>query len=173
MNKVESISFPRSGHALTTGLLRAYFGPDFVYSGEWPGPGNWTEGVHFQKNHDFDLDTPILSDRWYLVQVRDVFDSIASWHQMTVKLDGIPDDPQTYRKIFLSKLDYWSGFMRKWVLSDIPNRVIIRYPDLVNNPEHALGLAIHAFGETPEGSRVYRAVESVKIHRRGMPEFYL
>lgn len=173
MNRVESISLPRSGHALTTELLQAYFGPSFVYSGEWPGPGNWTEGVHFQKNHDFDLDTPILQDRWYLVQVRDVFDAMWSWQQMTVRQDGVPDTVETFREIFRAKLNYWSRFLEKWVLSDIPNRVILRYRDLVNNPAHSLGVAIQAFGETPQCGRVYEAVKSVKIAPRGMPELYL
>lgn len=173
MNIVESVSFPRSGHKLTTDLLQAYFGPRLVYSGESPGPNKWVEGANFLKTHDFDLDNPILKDRWYLVQVRDVFDSMWSWQQMTVKQDGIPDTAETFREIFRAKLNYWSRFVEKWVLSDIPNRVIIRYRDLINNPEHALGMAIQAFGETPQCGRVYDAVKSVGITHRGMPEFYL
>lgn len=168
MNVVHSISFPRSGHKLTTDLLSAYFGDRLVYSGEPAGPG-----ANFIKHHDQDLNMEIDPESRYLVQIRDVFDSMESWHKMTVRLDAIPDDVETFRNIFLSKLDYWSGFIKKWVLSDIPNRVILRYQDLVNNPEHSLGVAIQAFGETPECGRVYKAVESVKILRRGMPEFYL
>jgi hypothetical protein len=108
MNKVESISFPRSRHKLTTDLLRAYFGPAFRYADD---DLNIPPDFDFLKRHDFDLDVPILTDRWYVVQVRDPFEAIHSWAAM---------DGSDYRQVFRDKLGYWSGFVRKWVLSDIP-----------------------------------------------------
>lgn len=173
MNQVMSVSFPRSGHALTTELLRAYFGPALIYSGEGPGRNEWKPGSNFLKTHDFDLEVPIHRDRHYIVQIRNVVDSMWSWHQLTVKLDGIPDTIGTYRELFRSKLRYWTRFVDKWVLSDIPNRTIIRYTDLVNSPEKALSRAVRVFGEEPQMDRILLAVKSVNISSRGMPEFYL
>lgn len=172
MRKVESISFPRSGHALTTKLLQAYFGPSFRYEAERPD-GSAPDEFDFLKRHDFDLNTPILSDRWYLVQVRDVYDAMWSWQRLTSNLDNLPDTPELFRQIFRDKIGYWKGFMEKWVLSDIPNRVKIRYRDLVRKPEEALCRILSAFGETPDPERVKCAVSTIQIELRTMPEFYL
>lgn len=170
---VESISFPRCGHKLTTELLLAYFGEEFKYQGVCPPPGQFSEGFHFQKNHDFDLDTPIQNDRSYLVQVRDPFDAIFSWHKLTVTLDGIPDDQQTMREIMAQKQDYWAGFVKKWVASEIPNRVIVRYEDLLAHPHESLARLIPLFGEPADPDRIYEAVKRVGVKIPMRPIFML
>lgn len=174
MNKVESISFPRSGHKFTTDLLHAYFGPSFRYGAESPDwPATPDPDVDFLKRHDFDLRVPIRTDRFYLVQVRDPFDAIWSWYQMTVRLDGIEESVHSYRRIFSEKMDYWSAFVRKWVLSDIQNRLILKYRDLVTDPEKSLTEILRIFAVVPDRKRVRAAVEAVPVIERRTPQFYL
>jgi len=168
MNVVHSVSFPRSGHRFTTELLQAYFGPALVYSGE-PAPPE----ANFIKHHDQDGALEVDPNGHYLVQVRDPFDAVWSWYKMTVDLDGIPDTIQSYRGIFLEKLDYWTGFMRKWVLSDLPNRVIVKYYDLVTHPAKSLRRVLPLFGEYPDRARVEKAVREVAVIERRTPNFYL
>ena len=161
--RVESISFPRCGHKLTADLLRAYFGNEFKYQDVCPPRGQFSEGYHFQKNHDFDLDVPIQKDRSYLVQVRDPFDAIFSWHKMTVGLDGIAEDIHSVREIMAQKQDYWAGFVKKWVASEIPNRLVVRYCELIGFPESSLERIVRLFGERPDPERIKKAIAVVGI----------
>jgi len=158
---VESVSFPRSGHKLTTDWLTNYFGSEFIYDGEWRS-SEWKPGVHFQKNHDFDLNVLFLEDRKYLVQVRDPFDSLLSWHQMTVRSDGIPNDKETFRRIAREKMAYLSGFLGKWVFSDnVPNRMIVTYRDLVGRPADSLRRLVNFFGESPDEERIQETIRRI------------
>lgn len=166
---VDSVSFPRSGHKLTTDLLTAYFGEGFGYAGE----GEKKDVVHFLKHHDEDLTLPILPERRYLVQVRDPFDSMHSWFRMTVDLDGIKDSRASFCAVFDSKLDYWAGFVRKWVLKEYPNVWVFHYQDLVERPSEALMRMIPIFGKKPDQSRIVAAVRSLKISPRRSPPFLL
>lgn len=172
MIHVENMSFPRSGHSYLRALLRAYFGPGFIYDEDFYGPGVHRKG-HFMKNHDFDLDIPIRDDRVYLVQVRDPFDCFHSWHKMTIPRDGIPDTIEVFREISRSKLDYWSGFVRKWVFSEIPNRMILNYRDLVNLPQQSLEKVVRLFGEQPDPEKMANALSEVPCIKRREPDFFL
>jgi hypothetical protein len=82
---------------------------------------------------------------------------------MTVKLDGIPDDLATFREILGAKQNYWAGFVKKWVASEIPNRLILHYRDMQERPETALSKIIELFGETPDPDRVEKTVLEVGI----------
>jgi hypothetical protein len=170
---VESISFPRCGHKLTTDLLRTYFGEEFKYQGVCPPAGEFSPGYHFQKNHDFDLETPIQNDRWYIVQVRDPFEAIFSWHKLTVELDGIPDDIHAMREIMFQKQDYWAGFVKKWVASEIPNRVIVHYADLLSNTHETLSRIIRLFGQEPNPVLVKKTLREVPLIARRQPTAFL
>lgn len=170
---VDSISFPRSGHKLTVDLVTKYFGPEFVYQGHRDG-SILTPGVHFQKNHDFDLDVPFHLDRKHLVQVRDPFCSLHSWHKMTVRLDNIPDDTETFRRIAREKMNYLRGFLEKWVFADnVPNRMILKYRDLVEVPAESLRRLVEFFGETPSDERISQVLQEVKVNPPREDRFFL
>lgn len=171
MKPIHSVSFPRSGHKLVTDLLRAYFGPDFIYS---DGDLVVTPGAHWLKHHDEDLTLPVESTQRYIVQVRDPFDSMHSWYDMTRKLVGLRESRATFTGIFSEKLDYWSGFVRKWVLTEHPNVWVFHYRDVVTQPVEALARMLQVFGESPSGwGRIVEAVKRVNIEEHRMPEFYL
>jgi hypothetical protein len=169
MRPVDSVSFPRSGHKLTTDLLMAYFGAGFVYAGE----GEHRDGVHFLKHHDEDLNLPVDPTHRYLVQIRDPFDSMHSWFRMTVEADGLKDSRAAFNDLFLHKLDYWAGFVKKWVLTEYPNVWVFHYKDLVQRPSEVLRRIIPIFGEKPDDERIVSVVRSLNISPRRMPPFQL
>lgn len=129
----ECISYPRSGHHALVEVLRAYFKENFHYcetyrehlpSDLMGAPGSVT---NYQKNHDFKLDTPVLTDRQYLVQVRNPLESIESWNELDRRVGHPPDTEE-------NKLDFWVAFVKKWLLTPIPNRLVVYYEDLMATP---------------------------------------
>jgi len=172
MKRVENVSFPRSGHSMVRDLLKAYFGPEFKYQPIWPGPGKFSEGFHFQKNHDFGMVTPISSDWNYLVLVRDPFDACLSWHKQGVEFDGSPDTWEKYQLMLRNAQEYWGNFVKKWVCSDIPNRLIVHYYDLLTDTVPTLINIVKLFGVEPSRTVAEAAVKSVGIIPRRAPVAY-
>lgn len=126
----ESICFPRSGHHALLAVLRNYFDNLNYCEGYIDSPSLRLGGsnqTNYQKNHDFGLETPILSDRNYVVQIRHPLDAIASWEQLTRRLGG--ENTTT-----ASHLEFWTGFVKKWVLSPVPRRIVVCYEDLISRP---------------------------------------
>jgi hypothetical protein len=127
----ECISYPRSGHHALVDLLRAYFGEGFVYGEIYREPtavlGSLFPPVNYQKNHDFDLLTPVDAARNYLVQVRNPLESIESWETFDRRVGHTPDTAE-------ARLDFWNAFVKKWVFGEVPNRLVVWYEDLVGAP---------------------------------------
>lgn len=134
ISPTECISYPRSGHHALVDILRVYFGDSLVYGEIYRDPEATLESlancprVNYQKNHDFDLATsPSRTDRQYLVQVRNPLESIESWEVYDRRVGHIPDSPE-------ARVDFWAAFVKKWVFSEIPNRLVVWYEDLVGAP---------------------------------------
>lgn len=132
IHPTECVSYPRSGHHGLVDVLRAYFADAFVYCESYDTPekklglpgGALT---NFQKNHDFELSTPVLPDRQYLIQIRHPLQAIESWDELDRRA-GYPAQPQE------NKLGFWTAFVNKWVLAPIPRRLVVDYADLVERP---------------------------------------
>ena len=134
----ECICYPRSGHHALANVLAAYFGSQLEYCEIYQHPekqiGDDTQ-TNYQKNHDFDLRTAIGFDRRYLVQIRDPYEAWASRWSLHRRTGEITDESQeNYIETVRSWSDYYAGFMNKWVISSIPNRLVVRYCDLVESP---------------------------------------
>jgi len=129
----ECISYPRSGHHALVNVLKVYFAETFVYGEIYRDPhamlGCQFPPVNYQKNHDFDLKTPVNLDnsRQYLVQVRNPLESLESWETYDLRVGATPDTPE-------NRVDFWAAFVKKWVLYPIPNRLVVWYEDLVGAP---------------------------------------
>lgn len=129
----ECISYPRSGHHALVDVLQNYFGGGFhyceIYRDHRPEELLGAEGsiTNYQKNHDFKLDTPILTDRQYLVQVRNPLESIESWNELDRRVGHVPDSEE-------NRLDFWVAFVKKWLLTPISNRLVVYYQDLIESP---------------------------------------
>lgn len=136
MNRVINISFPRSGHHMMLEVLRRYFGDDLKYCEyytEFRKRPELCGETNFTKYHDHDLTWPVdfkYCDK-YLVTVRHPLYSIASWriHHRDELGDVVENQERSKQKVKL-----WADWVNKWVLSDIPNRMIVQYESMVRDP---------------------------------------
>ena len=123
MQKTRFVTFPRSGHHWLISMLQEKMGEEFVYS-EYHSNGKTLENspeVTAQKTHDFDLSLTPNPEYRHIVQCRVVDDCIKSWEKIA------PDWPE--------KRHFYGNFVSKWIVSPIPNRLIVYYQDLVKSPE--------------------------------------
>ncbi|WNJ16421.1 hypothetical protein [Pontibacter sp. G13] len=170
---VQCITYPRSGHHLLLNLLLQYYSGDtnfprtngstvsevckqHIIAGELRyceyhihcgQVGCIDPRANFQKNHDFDLTVPISQKFRYLIQFRSPLYSLTSYFNMFHQ--GKPK--KAWEGFARLKLDYWKGFVDKWVLSDISaERMILDYDHLVTDPHQALTQVVSFMN--PEGS---------------------
>lgn len=157
--------YPRSGHHALTEVLRHYFGEKFRYCEIYrpnpqvigpDSPTNW------QKNHDFGLTTPVLTDRKYVVQVRNPLESIESWDVLDRRLVGAPTETQE------AHLDFWAGFVKKWVLAPINNRLVVWYEDLMERPVPTVTSVIQFITQTQnvDVAKIHESLEKFPLKRR-------
>jgi hypothetical protein len=78
--------------------------------------------VHLQKTHDFSLNVPKTKEYQHIVQIREFSASADSWKVL------VPDN--TYPNM----LEFYHKFMLKWVYGAVPNRLLVKYEDLVMRP---------------------------------------
>jgi hypothetical protein len=112
-----------SGHHYLTRLVQNAL-PDIVYD-EHHQTGKTLENspeVHLQKTHDFSLNVPKVKEYQHIVQIREFSASADSWKVL------VPDN--TYPNM----LEFYHKFMLKWVYGAVPNRLLVKYEDLVMRP---------------------------------------
>lgn len=139
MDRVYTVSFPRSGHYLLMWILEEYFGDQFAYCDNFQhctsipckDPRN-----NYHKNHDFSLTSPKQRGEKYLTQVRHPYESIASWFELALPKAGqapFADTKEEWDRWLEEKINYWRGFVSKWIFSNQPstNKVIL-YHDLTD-----------------------------------------
>lgn len=168
IHKTEAVTFPRSGHHLLKDILEYYFDGQLKYCSLYSDPGmqlGTSPLTNFQKNHDFDLVTPVLDNRKYIVQIRDPIDAIESWfhlHRRTTGLcgTGLPEHSQ-WKEFCSCKIKYYSRFVDKWVFNHVPNRIVVSYYDLLHRPENTVTSVIqHLVGTADISSK--RLVEALE-----------
>lgn len=163
ITRTEFITFPKSGHTLLIRILQRYFGPDLHYCERYMNPElmfDINQVTNCQKNHDFDLKTEIVPNRNYVVQIRDPLESIQSWREDQC-LSGHP----SFRKDFFSQqLLFWNRFVEKWVLGDVPNRLVIHYRELIDKPFSTVWNVIeHISGSVMNEERLLTVVEGCAV----------
>jgi len=127
-------TFPRSGHRVVVQVLRGYFGDRFHYTEIYVKPDQGLDknpNCNFQKEHDFDLKVPVRGSRLHLVQIRNPFDAIPGLAAMKVRAKSIPPD---WNKWYRDQAVYWSGFVSKWVYRPVPNRMVLPYERMLEDP---------------------------------------
>ena len=123
MKRTRFVTFPRSGHHWLVSMLQERLGDEFVYS-EYHSNGKTLENspeVTAQKTHDFELDLPKNPEYLHIVQCRVIDDCIKSWEKIA------PDWP--------NKKDHYGNFVSKWIVSPVPNRLIVYYHELLESTE--------------------------------------
>lgn len=139
----EIICFPRSGHHWLMSMLEeVYFANRISYCERYEHPERMIEqcaDTNVQKNHDEGGDTPIRSDRRYIVQIRDPLEALPSrWKAHLAREDatelGFINNEECWRQTMKRWIDYYSRFVSKWIYDEVPNRLILRYNDLLSDP---------------------------------------
>ncbi|NNF44441.1 MAG: hypothetical protein HKO59_09580 [Phycisphaerales bacterium] len=172
IRRTECMTFPRSGHGLLQKLLTAYFGEERLgYCESYGNPHAMFEfdpRTRFQKNHDLDLATPRdQPDRQYLVQIRYPIESLVSWFTLACETNDRTDAAASWINFAFEKTAFWMRFYRKWVLDPLPDRLVVNYADLVDDPVTTLADVIEFLGEdAPDRERVASVCERVGIARR-------
>jgi hypothetical protein len=167
--QVIGVSWPRSGHGMLKRLLELYYGHGFRYCEfyrddiECCRQFPCTQGKHFTKNHDWELDLPQLSDRRYLIQYRSFIPSVVSNFELHVRGGG--EDSETgFRRFASREFGRYRGFTRKWVTSDfVRDQLILKYEDVLADPEGEFVRTVAFFDpDTPvDAARVAEAVRNV------------
>lgn len=176
INKTEAITFPRSGHHLLKDILEYYFDGQLQYYSIYGNSPGMLLGAslvtNYQKNHDFDLVTPVLEDRKYIVQIRDPVDAIESWFHMALRTtsfcgSGLPQHAQ-WKAFCSDKMIYYAKFVNKWVFNHVPNRLIVSYYDLLHRPENTITSVIQHMVATADISskRLVEALEKYPPKRQ-------
>ena len=123
MKRTRFVTFPRSGHHWLISMLQERLGDEFVYS-EYHSNGKTLENspeITAQKTHDFDLTFPKNPEYMHIVQCRVIDDCIKSWEKL------VPSWP--------NKRCFYGEFVSKWIISPVPNRMIVYYHDLLDDAE--------------------------------------
>lgn len=147
---VAGVSWPRSGHHFLANFLGAYFGEQFGYCEVYTSedccksfPCARPE-INFSKNHDFDLALEKLQDQKYLVQYRDFLPSVVSNFSLYLR-QGKPDTSKTFKAFARKQAKRYSKFVSKWVASEMPNRLTLKYEDVVAEPSKEFVRAVKYF----------------------------
>lgn len=165
MNKIINATFPRSGHRLLLGILSLYFESDLHHCEWYMEPEKRPEvcpETNFVKTHDFELDWPVVDGWKYLVTIRHPLYSVASWRVLDRLLTGDYDCDNVAGKW---KTEFWSKFVNKWVLSPVPNRMIVQYESMIEKPKHTFASIIRfVSGVEPNHEKLNGILNRATIH---------
>ena len=153
MKHILSVSMPRSGHHFLVRLLQAYYGEQFSYC-ETYGKSRRdccqkipcievdksldNSHVFMQKNHDFKLESPFLKNYKYIIQYRHPIPRSVSNFEVFIRNGDDIDKKNTKLNFynFLDKeADYYISFYQKYIESRLPNILLLKYENLVDQPE--------------------------------------
>ena len=146
--KIQCISFPRSGHHLLVRCLTQMYGEHFQYCDFYNHCRKTPcldQKTNFQKHHDFKLRFSPSESQRCLIQYRHPVESISSWFELALKQPNVwqkmtlRDDQTSWEKFFDNKLIYWKLFIEKWVLkADAREQMLVPYHVLMQNPVEQL-----------------------------------
>ncbi|MDG2382815.1 MAG: sulfotransferase domain-containing protein [Pirellulaceae bacterium] len=144
---VACVSYPRSGHHLTAGVLRRYFADAFVYCQYYQQDADaccqsfpcTNAKVTMTKNHDMDIaeneqsGIPQLPGVPYLVLLRNFLEAAVSDYHLYLR--GHEDSCEAWRAFATRKSVFYRRFVNKW-LNKSPELeiLIVRYEDLTARP---------------------------------------
>ena len=148
MQKIQNISFPRSGHHLLVRCLTQIYKDQLNYC-EFYTHCRRTPcsdpATNLQKNHDFKLRISKSADLRYVIQYRHPVEAISSWFDLVLKEPSklerltVWDGRLSWKWFFANKIAYWKRFVDKWVIGKAaPNQLLVPYHALIRDPRHQL-----------------------------------
>lgn len=164
-------TFPRSGHHLLERLVQGCYPAGAVsYCDVHQEPGRRLSAcpeTNLQKTHDLENDEPISAVHQHLVQVRYPLESLASWYTMAVKASELPDTIEAWRGYAQMTSIMWLRFWKKWVLGAVPNRMVVEYAALMDDPRGTMrGVVDFLGGPAVEDATIARVVEAERVRTR-------
>ena len=127
--RTKMVTFPHSGHHWLVRLLQHALGSEVRYSEKYL-TGETLENapaINLEKEHDFNGDAVIFPQCRYIVQIRQLAPALAGWGQ------GATGNVDLIRHVE-NQLPYYHRFIQKWVVSHIPNRLVVPYDTLRAEP---------------------------------------
>lgn len=140
------VSWPRSGHHLLVRLLQAVLGEAFGYCQHYHTTAACCgrlpctrPDIHLSKSHDFAADLPRDPGRRYLVQWRDFLPAVISDFELVVRAGG-EDSRAAFLDYASHRFGAFAAFRARWVVwGAAQGQLVLRYEDLVADPDRALG----------------------------------
>lgn len=159
LNKTWFVSFPRSGHHMTIQMLRSYFGDDLRYVARYETDLQNHPETNLVKSHDFEL-VDVPTDEWkYIVLLRDPLEAIQSWYDLEVGDEKKSCEQDAF---FKEKLEFWKGFVEKWVIGQQKRALIFHYRQMTTRPIPTLARVIRHISEGPlDVERLIQATKHV------------
>jgi hypothetical protein len=132
-------------------MLHAYFDEGFIYC-EFYTPKNCCQtfpctrtGINMSKNHDFGLTSELDPSIPLILQYRDFLPAVVSDFELYVR-NGEEDSRDEFRRFAERSAVRYSRFINKWAhLDSRREKLVLRYEDLVADPEESLALAVRLF----------------------------
>lgn len=138
VTKTYLVSFPRSGQHLVARAMQWVYPDWFVYSEFYSTTHNIDNNPHvnLQKQHDFDLNMEIKDDFFYVVLTREFYGTVLSHYDLYIAdIGDQPDDENKFIIFIDSFKDYYFGFKKKWVDSELrPNMLRFSFDEIVACP---------------------------------------
>lgn len=137
--KCAGVSFPRSGHHALYAVLSEYFGDSLKYHDKYlvpPANQIALADSNYCKDHDLELTVPVDPSLRYVIQTRHPREAIQSWldYDARVTPSCQINTRVEWEQRFGGMLEFWCKWYSKWVISDIPQRLIVTYERLLNDP---------------------------------------
>lgn len=174
---VACVHWPRSGHHLLVRLLGTILGERFGYCSHYGHQDDdrccgrfpcEQPGISFAKQHDIGFKCAVPEGKPLLIQYRRFDESLLSSFEVRVSQGLLQDTEADFRALALERADLYRRFVRKWVERDIPNRTILRYDALMEEPHETLLTVLSLFGAQDHADRIEEAVETADhVTRKG------
>lgn len=192
MQKIQSVTLPRSGHHLLVNCLIGYF-ENFNYCNFYGCCKSLTcdKNPVFQKNHDIPIhdtkDKEVLpylnpdSDIPYIIQYRKDAQSQMNAMYRNIRMKGIFGknkrvseteirpflDMQDYKKFCYENRYYYHHFIQKWlVYNNNPKAYFLEYYDFLERPEFHLSNIIKIFDDEINAEKLKNVIQSINIALR-------
>jgi len=174
---VACVHWPRSGHHLLVRLLQSILAERFGYCsfygheqdsrccGAFPCE---RRGISFAKQHDFNFDCAVPAGMPLLVQYRRFDQSLIPSFEVRVSEGSLADTEADFRPFAVKRARLYRRFVDRWVKRDLPNRYVLTYSDLVEEPHAALLEILRLFGAEDRADRIDDAVATADhVTRKG------
>ncbi len=160
IHRTRIVTFPRSGHHWLIRLLRHALGDSMIYAEYHQDGGTLENNASFnlQKDHDFDLSTPIVPEFHHLVQIRAFDPAMASWRKLLEEEKRMPWGLSHFKSI---RRPYYDGFRKKWIEGDVPNRLIVEYEALCQHPVATLTSVLQHITLMGQSESMLRSIDAV------------